>query len=249
LQRIDTFSGIGRTILNLSAVLGLSFVLAELIAILVHIPGHSDADGTDKEDTADKESHGLEQSVRDALCAGVAAGIMYVEFSGEEYEEAEVSSGESEFVPEDCAPGDLTYFFAHDMWRAAILKLVLDKRKRQLHEAVASTLELNYDNAADDFVSQIRIFNHWKHSGNVTKAGEIALAVGKTYEGLGLAVQSARLYQEATNVGTQKSAQLEILIKLHVAAGRALASALRFPESVLEYECALKVCVVVLAKT
>jgi predicted ATPase len=242
LQRIDTFSGIGRNVLNLSAVLGLSFVLLDLIEILLHTPGDSDGTGKESCDI-------VERSVRDTLRAAVEEGIMYVVFSDEECEEVGISSGESEFVPEDCAPGDLTYFFAHDMWRAAILKLVLDKRKRQLHEAVASTLELNYDNAADDFVSQIRIFNHWKHSGNVTKAGEIALAVGKTYEGLGLAVQSARLYQEATNVGTQKSAQLEMLIKLHVAAGRALASALRFPESVLEYECALKVCVVVLAKT
>ena len=221
--------------------MGLSFQLADLVEILVHRPSDSD--------TKKEGAHTIDESVRETLRAAVKEGIMYVELRNVESEELEEARGDPEFVPEDCAPGDLTYFFAHDMWRAAILKLVLDKRKRQLHEAVASTLALNYDNAADDFVSQIRIFNHWKHSGNVTKAGEIALAVGKTYEGLGLAVQSARLYQEATNVGTQKSAQLEILIKLHVAAGRALASALRFPESVLEYECALKVCVVVLAKT
>jgi predicted ATPase len=238
LQRIDTFSGIGRNVLNLSAVLGLSFVLLDLIEILLHTPGDSDGTGKESCDI-------VERSVRDTLRAAVEEGIMYVVFSGEECEEVGISSGDPEFVPEDCAPGDLTYFFAHDMWRAAILKLVLDKRKRQLHEAIASTLELDCDNSGDDFVSQIRIFNHWKQSGNVVKAGGIALVIGKTYESLGLVVQSAHLYQQAISVLTQASDQLEMLIKLHIAAGRALASASRYAESVPEYESALRVRTVV----
>jgi hypothetical protein len=122
------------------------------------------------------------------------------------------------------------------------VKLLLDKRKQQLHEDIASTLELDIDNAADDYLFQIRIFNHWKQSGNVVKAGGIALTVGKRYESFGLAIPSARLYQDAISVATQTSDhQLEVLIKLHIAAGRALASDSQHSESVIEYQTALQV--------
>jgi predicted ATPase len=211
----------------------LSFQLADLVEILVHRPSDSD--------TKKEGAHTIDESVRETLRAAVKEGIMYVELRNVESEELEEARGDPEFVPEDCAPSDLIYFFAHDMWRAAILKLVLDERKQQLHEAIASRLEIECDSAADDFVFQIRIFNHWRQSGNVLKAGGIALVIGKTYESLGLAIPSARLYQEAISVGTQTSDQLEMLIKLHIAAGRAWASDSQHGESVIAYQTALRV--------
>lgn len=237
LQRIDKFSGSGRSILNLAAVLGLSFDVLDLLDVL------------ENQSTAEMICPTLQdigQTVQETLASAVNEGIMHTDYLDESNQEELAASLHSEGMGElqsECgAAGTIMYSFTHDVWRVAILNLVLDKRKRQLHAAVAITLEsYSGDSGVDGYLSQVRVFSHWKQSGNVVKAGTIALDIGKTYVSLGLHEQSIRLYQEALDSTMPMPAESETHIKLYVALGKAYASTGRFPESVVAYQNALTV--------
>jgi Cdc6-like AAA superfamily ATPase len=171
LQRVDDFDLNTRNMLNIGAVLGLSFTLDEVIAVQM------------------KTSEGQEAAVRsatqDGLREAVKEGIV-----------------ECKSIPSDEEEGRTVtkYSFYHAVWRTALLNLMLDGRKRDLHRTIAEVLE-DKGKGTDEYMFQTRLFSHWVQSGNFVKASELALALGKHFEErLGLPAQSIKLYNDALSL-------------------------------------------------
>jgi predicted ATPase len=154
---------------------------------------------------------------------------------------------------------DVRYFFSHDVWRSTILELMLDKRKRQLHKIVALTLE-STDTDAKDYNSRLRLFNHWKSSGDVVNASAVALDAGKMFEDFGLHHQCIELYHETLEMWENASSpdsnehwftgdalvrlsaeDITACVKLYIALGKALTNLHRPAEAVQVYQHALSV--------
>ena len=156
--------------------------------------------------------------------------------------------------------------FTHDSWKTSILGVLLDERKKEMHMHVAVSLERELDGEAhsqDDFEKQIRVFNHWKSSGNFSKAVAIALNVGGQLMLLGLNTQAILLFDDVLDIlkdMTDKNLdaeehggisstvleaidapELESLIKLNIAKGKALATIPNAVDAANAYQNALDV--------
>ena len=98
----------------------------------------------------------------------------------------------------------LVYTFCHDVWRTTILNLMLDSRKCDMHLTIAKTLEKLDGHHTDDYLSRMKLFSHWRASGESKKAAALALSIGGSFEELGLQDQSIKVFQDALamwNVG------------------------------------------------
>ena len=152
------------------------------------------------------------------------------------------------------------FTFCHDVWRTTVLTLMLDSRKRDIHRIIAKTLEARLSDRTDDYLSKMKLFSHWKASGESSKAVALAFSIGKSYEEMGMINQSILLYQEALRIWTSDDDNweyiseashealdslsvddLENIIKIYVALGRSYATGRSGQESVEAYQSALKV--------
>lgn len=183
LHRIDSFDVAVRNILNIAAVLGKSFSLKEVIAVL-------------------KENHDMREDVLQteavaALEMAVNEGILredIIEENEDSYHDASTRSGKEAKEKSD----QTTYAFYHSIWRSTILSLMLDARKKDVHKKIALSMEKEMKKDGTDFEFQMKLLGHWKSSGNTGKLTELALDVGKHFEqNLGLPSQSIRVYEEA----------------------------------------------------
>jgi tetratricopeptide (TPR) repeat protein len=229
LQRLDSFDINTRNVLNIGAVIGLSFTLDELVAVEL------------------RTSDGCEDAVRklteEALQTAVEDGIL---------ESREMSDEDSD-EEESCR-----YAFCHAVWRGTLLNLMLEGRKRDLHRVIAETLEES-ETESNDYMFQTKLFKHWVKSGNLLKSTQLALSVGRHFEErLGLPAQSIRIYTEALDLlresedGYSKGFSKHILakvntedltciIQLQVSLAKALGMAQQTKESVSAFQDALKI--------
>lgn len=187
-----------RNILNLGAVLGITFELTEIVDVLRQMY---------------VEPHSTSQCVRvnqtkAALDVAVKEGVLNVVYSGGECmqhscvlysptqlfskDDVKDSSTDSESLVDR-----LTYSFCHDIWRSTILKLMLSSRKRDIHRTIAETIESQKSFNQKDYISRMKLFGHWRASGAFVKAAELALSIGNHFEGLGLNNQRIKLAEEA----------------------------------------------------
>ena len=158
--------------LNIGAVVGLSFSLDDLVAVQMR--------------TSDATEDTVRKLAESSLKAAVEEGIL---------EKRVLSAdGESDGKP------ITKYAFYHAVWRNALLNLMLVGRKNDLHRTIAESLE-EKELEPGDYISSTKLFNHWVNCNNFTKAAELALSVGKYFEEkLGLPAQSIRLYNEALDL-------------------------------------------------
>jgi hypothetical protein len=172
LQRLDNFDLTTRNMLNMGGVIGLSFTLDEVVAVQMR--------------NSDSNELTVRKHAEEALQVAVDAGIL----------ECTEVSGESESDHQAAKK----YAFYHAVWRTALLNLMLEGRKRDLHRSIAETLE-NQDNDIGDYRLYTRLFNHWVCCRNFEKAAELALEVGRHFEErLGLPAQSIRLYNDSLDL-------------------------------------------------
>jgi predicted ATPase len=207
LHRIDSFHASVRNVLNLGAVLGSSFQMREVVAVLRQI--------IEKEES-DRKS--ILRTAKDALDVAVSEGILYAVHEGVDFiddgveNSLEESAGFHESmhsfgsaspvhntVAESIGP-QLVYTFCHDIWRTTILNLMLDSRKRDMHKIIAKTLEQQEGRNKDDYLSRMKLFSHWKASGESKKAASLALSIGSSFEELGLQDQSIKVFQDALDM-------------------------------------------------
>jgi hypothetical protein len=165
--------------LNIAAVIGQSFSMEDMIAVQMRF---SDA-------TA-------EATIRKATVITVENVVKEGIFESTT-DEGEGEGGESNL--------STTYSFHHAVWRTAILNLMLEGRKRDLHRSIAESLEAQ-NVAVHNYMYQTKMFSHWKASSDFPKSAELALSVGKHFEErLGLPAQSLRLYNEALDMFRERS--------------------------------------------
>jgi len=156
--------------------------------------------------------------------------------------------------------------FTHDSWKASILNVMLDERKQEIHEHVAMSLERALDDEAhnqDDFEKQIRVFKHWKSSGNFAKAALLALNIGSQLMLLGLNSQAILLFDDVLDILKEMTDDgeldaehggigasvleaidapaLEYLMKLNISKGKAYSTLRRGMDGAEAYQSALDI--------
>jgi hypothetical protein len=155
---------------------------------------------------------------------------------------------------------NVTYLFSHDVWRSTILDLMLDSRKRTMHRTIAFTLESGCIDGKRDYVSRLRLFAHWKGSGDFVKASALALCVGKMFEDIGLNKQRIRLYNDALDMWKSSDCsdksiagftrevldavtgdEVSAFIELYIALGKACTNLHQLNEAAEAYQNALMV--------
>jgi hypothetical protein len=194
-----------------------------LIAVLRQIVGGDDAD---------QLVHIIK--TREALELAVDEGILFlIRDEGEDLtgsEKMNESGGQNSGMASAITPGkgdeeeienpqaSFSFAFCHEIWRSTILKLMLDGRQRDIHRIIATTLEDQLGSDANDYLTRMKLFSHWKASGELTKAAALALAIGRSYEDLGMHNQSIRLYKDALGMWRPENLNGDTVVdsKLHV---------------------------------
>lgn len=89
------------------------------------------------------------------------------------------------------------YSFNHDLWRSIPLGLMLTSRKRDIHRRIAQGLEAKLVPGGELSTElQAKLFNHWKETGNSTKAFAVAVVLCDLLEQDGDLSQIATVIEE-----------------------------------------------------
>jgi hypothetical protein len=200
LSRVDGFSASVRYVLNLGAVLGESFRLVEIMDIMHLLHGKFFDDNADAAFLHVKQAQGT-------LQVAVDEGVLYMEYEGGAEDDLDHSSltGAVPFTPRpsESMIEEISYSFCHDVWRSSLLDVMLGSQKRETHRTIALMLESRQDTEQLlGFLSQTRLFNHWRESGDFVKASSVALLVGTDFVSLGLYDQSIQILQDAIGMLT-----------------------------------------------
>jgi class 3 adenylate cyclase len=259
LARIDSLDANARNVLNLGAVLGHSFDLVDVVDVMRYMANDSEKVTLDQ--------HGTE--VQEALDGAVKEGVLHVVYSGGDAAattdgisrssnpQTKTISMTSEI--QECKIGHVIYTFHHDVWRATILKLMLTSRKRDIHLTIAMVLESRYG-GTQDYSRKVKMFGHWRASGNFVKAASHALLIGESFVALGMDAQSIRIYEGAvamwkdfnseedevfsgftrSTLDVLTARDVEFLVKILIALGKAKSNIHDMGESVIAYQNALR---------
>jgi len=190
LSKFDSLDVRVRKVLQTCAVLGVKFVLTDVIQ--VH-PEIAEAEIESALDTAINE-------------------LILVELTSESDENTSLVSGSLQdddtltFVNQSSRgasdmPGidDRHFQFADDMWRKSVVGTMLKEHKIELHRLIAESMERNQAMILEqtDIFRLLIIFDHWKGCGDFCKSAQIALTVGARLEEWDLSEQSLDLYEDA----------------------------------------------------
>uniref|UniRef100_A0A7S1YK06 Guanylate cyclase domain-containing protein n=1 Tax=Grammatophora oceanica TaxID=210454 RepID=A0A7S1YK06_9STRA len=249
LARLDAFDASVRNVLNIGAVLGSSFELVELVAVLREVLGGDE----------EEQLHHIRKT-REALELAVQEGILFLFHTekGENEGLLQESSAVSQASPAEDGDEDaeITFGFAfcHEIWRSTILKLMLQERKRDIHRIIAESLRSQLGDNNEDYLSKMKLFSHYKASGDYEAASMVAMSVGTSYEALGMHSQNIRLLQDALamwKIGNDSVSQevldfftgeeLGSVMQLYGAIGKAYSSDGQDRNSVRAYQDALTI--------
>jgi class 3 adenylate cyclase len=173
LHRIDTLDINVRNLLNVGAILGMSFRLSDLLEVI------RDADV--REDDLRKQTL---ESLQTAITEGIMDRVDTPDLSGEV---GKVESGSD----------DELFVFHFDVWRRTLLGLMLDSRKRNVNKKIAHFMEDRMKKESMSVEFRKKICGHWKAAGDTTKATDTTLSIGLSLEDeLGLPDDSIALYEE-----------------------------------------------------
>ena len=265
--RLDSFDAPVRNALNLGAVIGFNFEFADIIAITQHFAG---ASRHEKCIQAKKTHDALDFLVTDGILIETCIGGDAEAASSLDHLSSVVVCSRNDdpivtVLLKDTNPYEFknkSYQFCHDIWRSSILSLMLDTRKKHIHRTIAQILEQHQTvDESDDFSSRLKLFGHWRSAGETCKAASVALAIGSSFESLGLFEQSIKLYNDTLSIwrGTEAESntgisglseyaiksltvsELEFLIKVYVTLGKCLAHVHRGGDSVVAYQDALRI--------
>jgi class 3 adenylate cyclase len=207
LHRIDSFDASVRKVLNIGAVLGSSFEMKVLVAVLLQMSKEK----LDFRTVCTKAKCALDVAVSEGILYAVLEGGDILEENNDDthslfgdspgFQDSWHSIGDAS-TPWTVGSSDshLVYSFCHDIWRTTILNLMLDSRKRDMHLTIAKTLEKQDGSNNDDYLSRMKLFSHWRASGESEKAASLALSIGRSFEELGLQDQSTKVFQDALSM-------------------------------------------------
>ena len=198
-MRLDNLDDVVRKTLHIAAVLGMTFVLSEILEISEHILCISDDD---------KEQHAL--TIRRSLKAALEEGILDENIRDDE-NDAGASSNASvvsnmlvdtrSTKKNDDSLLDYSYTFYHDTWRRVIKSLMLDSWIQDIHMHAAMAIETRVpDNDMRDYSTKVKLFQHLKGSANTIRAAKVALDIGKSFKLLGMNRHSIGVYEDAIDI-------------------------------------------------
>ena len=187
--------------MNLAVVLGHHFDLFEIVAVVHQFLQVNNA-----------QKHIHTERVCSALDFLVSERILIQVFEGGEVEDIEeghtpVKDTVSNPFQFGKRVSNRSFSFCHDVWRASLLQMMLASRKRDVHRVIAMTLEREYGEGDRDYTTRVKLFSHWKESGDFVKSASLAMSLGKSFEELGLHQQSIGIYNDALDMwrGTEES--------------------------------------------
>lgn len=268
LQRIDGLDDFTRKILHLASILGNTFTFKEILGLSEQVFSIS---GDMSEDHLAK--------VEDSLIVAVSQGILddnaphqSVHTKLYSMQDISVSSfpQHSEFEEDefddfiDNNVDEKHYQFSHDTWRQAILSLLLESYKKDMHMLAARSIESRMGSHEEaDYHTKIKLFGHLKHSGDSSNATTLSLSVGESFMNLGLNLHCINIYEKALDMWRKSSLNdkdetlasiplhiiksldkdnLKSIVRLLAASGQALGSTItRKAESARAFEDALQV--------
>lgn len=226
-HRLDNFDQLVRVVLNLGAVLGSSFELRDIINVTHRFANKSvDMQAGYSQKIVNALNFLVSEGILLEECLGGEddGSIIHVVLGAEPDEQPDgqsLAESESQYDGEPSLSNDLveehdsintsrfqdkSYTFCHDVWRTSILNLMLESRKKQIHNIIATSLETQARTKAMDYGSQMKLWHHWKAAGETGKAANLALAVGKRFEELGLHDQSIKLYEDTLELMKEQDA-------------------------------------------
>jgi len=99
------------------------------------------------------------------------------------------------------------------MWRNTVLGTMLKERKRELHKKIAMKMEENANlfQGRSDLSVMLKLFEHWKSSGDFSKAARIALFVGKRLKDWDLLHQNIDILRDAKDLCFQSIKRIKKL--------------------------------------
>ena len=199
-MRLDNLDDVVRKTLHIAAVLGMTFVLSEILEISEHILCISDDD---------KEQHAL--TIRRSLKAALEEGILDENIRDDENDCGSskgsvvsnmiIDMDDDEELELDWSLKDNSYTFYHDTWRRVIKSLMLDSWIQDIHMHAAMAIETRVpDNDMRDYSTKVKLFQHWKGSANTIRAAKVALDIGKSFKLLGMNRHSIGVYEDAIDI-------------------------------------------------
>lgn len=210
LQRIDELDDFTRKILHMASILGHTFTIGEIV-------GLSEQVLSIKEENMAAHIKKVEESLKIVVKEGILDdNAPHQSVSTEFFSFQQISSSSIvEDFDEDDEIDDFTdnetvngtfYQFCHDSWRQAVLSLLLDSYKQDMHLHAAKSIEsrmLSFDES--DYHTKIRLFNHLKLGRDHCKATVVALAVGKSFMGMSLSLHSIYIYNDTLDMWRSSS--------------------------------------------
>uniref|UniRef100_A0A7S0GE41 Uncharacterized protein n=1 Tax=Proboscia inermis TaxID=420281 RepID=A0A7S0GE41_9STRA len=188
LHRLDSFDEFTRRSLQIFAVLGFEFSFSEVLAIQCH--------GLDNAETS---AH--MKRIQEALDASVKENILEEAHSGEKRsrKNTEHTRKAMKRFSKTFKIVERQYTFSHAMWRNCVLGTMLNETERDIHRFIANIMEGdNYE--VHSYISAMKLFHHWKASGDIMHASLLAMKIGKHLENLLLQHQVIDFYFEVISM-------------------------------------------------
>jgi len=189
LYRLDALDSSVRVVLHLLAILGTEFDLMDAAYAYEEMLG---IDMSNQYEAAANFRHSLDVAVREGILESISVA------EDRDKDDTIDASIRHPLFSENCR-----LRFTHDSWKKSILNVMLDEKKREIHEHVAISMERELDDETDvheDFEKQITVFNHWKSSGSFIKAARMSLNIGGQLMMLGLNSQAVLLFDEVLDI-------------------------------------------------
>lgn len=183
LNRIDRLPTAVRKACFVGAILGSKFELLDIIIVFEH-----------EKHVGESERMDHCRSVKENMNTAVAKGILDVmPDEDRKYHGSFMAKGHP------FAEFNVKYRFAHNVWRTNILSSTLDSWKRDMHGLIAKAIEeaVEHGEGDHDLETLATWFSHLEASGEVSKAGEVALRIGSTMEEDCLTQEAKVIYREA----------------------------------------------------
>jgi predicted ATPase len=198
IHRLDNLEDSIRTTLQICAVLGEDFDVSDLLAVA------ETANNVDRITLMNSLLEELQVLVNDDILQEIRGNIpdqsdrdLFSEDNSQDRCESDLSLKESALLP-------IKYRFTHNAWKTAILSMLLVSRKRDIHRNIALAFEAREAILRKkDYRSRLKLFSHWKESGERIKAANVALDILKKFELFGFQNQSLTVISDA--IGMWKS--------------------------------------------
>uniref|UniRef100_A0A7S4RWS7 Guanylate cyclase domain-containing protein n=1 Tax=Ditylum brightwellii TaxID=49249 RepID=A0A7S4RWS7_9STRA len=171
LHRLDHFNSEARLLLQVCAVLGHEFTLSELITVDCHCK---------------ERKQKCIQNIHDTLRKACKEKILLEIFQGGSTTKQRSSycSNEEEDAVVVEKVDDRIYAFSHAVWRNCLLGTMLAERQRDLHRKIATILEGEETDKVVELRHAMKVFGHWRGSGNLMNSTRLALKIGQYLDGL-----------------------------------------------------------------